>query len=137
MVNEIMLIELRNNCKMIFVRVGLEFILFDMDISKLRSFTLPTTQRILRSTYLTNVDNLRYLMLYSTKGDVITYRLENIMKYFFLKLKEIKKAKLSFHPFVEVEMFKMIFVHDNFLLQDRILWYSYYFIWQLFFKRVW
>jgi hypothetical protein len=58
---------------MIFVRTGNEFILFDMDFAKLKIFLLPTSNRILKSRYIENIDDIKQLIFASIKGDIIVY----------------------------------------------------------------
>jgi len=109
-INHIELLKPTEKDKLLFVRSGEMCFLFDMDFTMIHSFNLSVGSRVTKENIYLGVDE-KLLFFTSSKGDIITYKMENLIKYFLLKLMVLKSNE--YHPYIYVEVFNMLFSNDN------------------------
>ncbi len=108
-INHIELLKPTEKDKVLFVRSGEMCFLFDMDFTMIHSFNLGVGNRITKEFISLGVDEKFFFT--SSKGDIVTYKMENLIKYFLLKLMVLKSNE--YHPYIYVEVFNMLFSNDN------------------------
>jgi len=109
-INHMEMIKPTEKDKLLFVRSGEMCFLFDMDFTMIHSLNLNIGVRITKEIVHIGVDD-KIWMFTSSKGDIVAYKMENLIKYFLLKLMVLKSNE--YHPYIYVEVFNMLFSNDN------------------------